>query len=87
MGVVVTNESNMASYFSEAGNLNSSNVDVCFYVAGPSNSGLVDLFDFVFSSRSCTFTIAPLLALLAAIMDLSVITTPILPFGALRYYA
>ena len=34
-GVVVTNESNMASYFPEAGNLNSSIADMCSDMAGP----------------------------------------------------
>ena len=34
VGVVVTNESNMTSYFPEAGNLNGSNADMCSYVAG-----------------------------------------------------
>lgn len=40
VGVVVTNESNMASYFLEAGNLNDNNGDV----AGPSSRGSGDLF-------------------------------------------
>ena len=45
VGVVVTNECNMASYFPEAGNLNGDNADMCFDVAGPSNRGLGDLFE------------------------------------------
>ena len=43
--VVVTNESNMVSYFPEAGNLNGSNADVCSDVAGPSSSSLGNLFE------------------------------------------
>ena len=43
--VVVTNESNMASYFPEAGNLNGSNTEMCYDVAGPSSSGSGDLFE------------------------------------------
>ena len=39
MGVLVMNESNMALRFSEAGNLNGSNIDMCSDVAGPSSSG------------------------------------------------
>ena len=44
-GVVVTKESDMSSYFPEAGKLNGSYVDMCSYVAGPSISGLGDLFE------------------------------------------
>ena len=45
MVVVVTNESNMASYFPEAGNLNnSSNADMCSEVSGASSSSQGDLF-------------------------------------------
>ena len=90
VGVLVTNRNpmwiNMASYFLEAGNLNGSNDDMCSDVAEPSNSSSRDLFDFECGSRSRTFnsfTLFPLLlALLAAIFDLKVTTTPILPFGA-----
>ena len=39
MGVVVTHESDMASYLVEAGNLNGRNVDMSSDVAGPSSSG------------------------------------------------
>ena len=42
VGEVDTDESNMASYFPEAGNLNGSNDDVCSDVAGPSSSGSRD---------------------------------------------
>ena len=45
VGVVFKNESNMASYFAEAGNLNCSNADMCSGVAGPSSSGSGDLFE------------------------------------------
>ena len=45
MVVVVTHEFNKASYFSEAGNLNGSNADMCFDVAGPSISCSGDLFE------------------------------------------
>ena len=48
MGVVATNESNMASYFPEAGILNCSNGGMfsdCS-VTEPSSSGSGDLFDF-----------------------------------------
>ena len=43
--VAVTNKSNMGSYFPEAGNLNSSNADMCSDVAGPSSSGSGDFFE------------------------------------------
>ena len=73
----------MAWYFPEAGNLNGSNADMCSNVAGPLSSGSGDLFDFGSSSRSHILLLFPSLpALLAAILDLSVTTTPILPFGA-----
>ena len=45
VGAVVTNESNMASYFYEAWKLNGSNADMCSDVPGPSSSGLGDLFE------------------------------------------
>ena len=43
--VIVTNESNMASYFPEAENVNGSNADMCSDVAGPSSSGSGHLFE------------------------------------------
>ena len=52
--VVVTNESDMASYFPKAGNLNGSNADMCSDEAGPST-----VFDFRSSSRSRALTISP----------------------------
>ena len=45
MVVVVKHESNMASCFPEAGNLNGRNVDMCSDVAGPSSSDSEDLFE------------------------------------------
>ena len=54
MGVVVTKESNKASYFTEAGNLIGSNADMCSDVTGLKPPGS---FDFGSSSRSRTFTI------------------------------
>lgn len=38
---------NMALYFFEAGNLNGSNVDMCFDVVGLLFSGLSNLFKFL----------------------------------------
>ena len=58
----------------------------CSDVAGPSSSGSGDLFEL--SDRSnetdpeSLLLFPPLLALLAAILDLSVTTTSILPLGA-----
>ena len=52
VGVVVMNESDMASDFPEAGNFNVSNADMYSDLAGR-------LFDFWSSSRSRTFTISP----------------------------
>ena len=60
VGVVVTNESNKASYFSKARNLNDGNADMCSDVVGPSSSGSGDLFELSDWSRSRAFTIAPL---------------------------
>ena len=87
VGVVVTNESNTASYFPEARNLNGSNADICSDVAGhrvaaraiclSSQIGQIKLLILYFY-----YVFPPLLALLAAILDLSVATTPMLPFGA-----
>ena len=57
VGVVVAYKSNMATYFPEAGNLNDGNVDMCSDVAGPSSSGLSDLFEL--SDMSNTLTISP----------------------------
>ena len=52
MVIVVTHESNMASYFPEAGNLNGSHADMCSDVTGRSSSGSGDLFEL--SDRSNT---------------------------------
>ena len=59
MVVVITQESNIASYFPEAGNLNGSNVGMCFDVAEPSNSGSGDFLSFWIDHGSRTFTISP----------------------------
>ena len=82
LGVVVTNESNMASSFPEAGNLNGSNADMCSDVAGPSRSGADDLFDFGSSSRSRTFAISPTTSITGCHLGFELATTPILPFRA-----
>ena len=52
--VVVTNESNVASYFPEAGNVNGGNADMCSDVAGPSSSGSGDLFELSDRSNETT---------------------------------
>ena len=44
-GSCISNESTMASYFPEVGNLNGSNADICSDVAGPSSSGSGNLFE------------------------------------------
>ena len=69
VGVVATNEYNMAS-------------DMCSDVAGPSSSGSGDLFELSDSSGSRTFTISPRPALPGAILYLSVTTATLLLFGA-----
>ena len=81
VGVVVTNESNIASYFPKAGNVNGSNANVCSDMAGPSISGSRDLFKLSDGSEK---KISPLLALLAAILDLSLTATPIAGFHTVR---
>ena len=81
--VVLTNKSNMASYFPEAGNLNGSNADLCSDVAGPSSRGSGDLFELSDrSNKTIILVFPPLLALLATVLYLSVNTTPILPVKA-----
>ena len=52
MVVVVTHESNMASYFPEEGNLNGKSTGMCSDVAGTSSSGSGYLFEL--SDRSNT---------------------------------
>ena len=59
MVVVVTHESNMASYFSEEVNLNSCNAYMCYDVARPSSSGLGDLLELQKGQILRTFTIFP----------------------------
>ena len=69
-------------YFPEAGNLNGSDVDMCSDVAGSSSSGSGDLFEPSDRSNETTILLfTPLLALLAAILDMSMTTTLILPSG------
>ena len=80
MVVVVTHESDMASYFPEAENLNGRNADMCFDVAESSSRGSGDLFELSEVKYYVLLLFPPLLALLAAILDLSVTTTTILPF-------
>ena len=80
--VAVKKEFIMQSYFSEAGDLNGSNADMCFDVAEPSSSGSGDLFEVSDrSNESFILLFLPLLSLLATILDLSATTTPILPSG------
>ena len=57
MGVVVTNKSKMASYFPGAGNLNGSDTEICFDVAGPSSSGSGNLEDHSESSNKMSETL------------------------------
>ena len=67
----------MALYFPEAGNLNGSNANMCSNVAWSWSSSSGDLFEL--SDRSNETIILLFLSLLAAILDLSMTTTPILP--------
>ena len=83
VGVVVTNKSNMGSFFPEAGNSNGSNAGMCSDVAGLLSTGSGDLFELSDrSNKTDPVVFSPLLALLVAILDLIVATTPILPFRA-----
>ena len=84
MEFVVTNESNMASYFHEAGNLNGCNADMCSDMTGPSSSGSGALFDFGYSSRSRTFTISHTTSTTGRHLGFERDYKSILPFGA-RY--
>ena len=72
----------MASYFPEAGNFKGSDADMCCDVAGPSSGGSGDLFELSDRSKETIILLfPPQLALLTAILDMSVTTTPILPSG------
>ena len=82
VGVVVMNESNMTSYFPEAGNLKGSNADIFSDVTGPSSHGLDDCLSFQIGLDPVLLLFPPLLGLLGAILDLHMTSTPILPFGA-----
>ena len=67
----------------EEGNLNDSNANICSDVVGTSSSGSGDLFELSdWSNKTDPVLFPPQLALLAAILYLSVTTTVILPFGA-----
>ena len=81
--VVVTNESNMASYFPKVGNLNGSNADMCSDVAGLSSTGLCDLFELSDrSNETMILQFPPKPAPLAAILDLNMTSTPMdMPSG------
>ena len=75
-------EMNTALYFPIARNLNGGNTDMCTYVAGPLSKGSGDLFKLSYRSNETVILLfPPLLAQLAAIVDLSVTSTPILPSG------
>ena len=72
----------MTSYFPKAGNLNGRIADICSDMAGLLGSGLGNLLELSDRSNTMYFLLfPPLIALLAAILDLSVTTTTILPFG------
>ena len=82
MVVVVTDESNIASYFPEERNLNGSIADMRSDVTEPSSSDLSDFFELSDrSNETIILLFPPLLALLAVILDLRVTTTPILLSG------
>ena len=70
----------MASYFPEEGNLNGRNADMCSDVDGPSSSGWGTRSNFQIGQILRTFTIFSATST-AAILDLSVTATTILPFG------
>ena len=60
MVVVITHKFNVASFFPEAGNLNSSNADMCSDVARPSISGSGSIYlSFQIHHKFRTFTIPP----------------------------
>ena len=73
----------MALYILEAANLNCSYADMCSDVAGPSRSGPGNSFELSDrSNESIILIFPPLLAgILAAILNLNVTTTHILPSG------
>ena len=59
VGVVVANESNMALYFPEAGNLNDSNIDMFSNVAGRRVAARPICLSFNINQISRNFTISP----------------------------
>ena len=85
VGVVITNESNMASHFPEARNLHGSNADMFSDVAGPSSSGSGDLFELSGldrSNKNNPKSLNKVMHYWPPCLDLSVTTAPILPFRA-----
>ena len=83
VGVVVMYEYNMVLYFLEAGNLNGSSADICSDMAGLSSiAARVNCLTLDVARDPVLLPFPPLLALLAAILALSMTTTPILPFKA-----
>ena len=61
---------------------------MCSDLAGPSSSDAGDFFELSdISNETIILLFLPLLALLAAMLDLSVSTTPILPSSVLRHNA
>ena len=78
----------MGSYFREAGDLNGGNTDICSDVAGSSSRSSGDLFELSDrSNETIILLFLSLIVLLAAILDLRVTATPILPSGGLRHHA
>ena len=69
----------MVLYLPKVGNLNACYANVCSDVAGPSSGSSGDLFEL---SEPVLLLLPPLLAIPAAILYLSVTTSPVLPFGA-----
>ena len=84
-----TDESNMASYFPEEGNLNGRNTDMCSDVAGPSSSGSGDLFELSErSNKADPESLNRADHYWPPSLDFSVTTTPETSFrGVLRHYA
>ena len=86
VGGAVTNESNMAFYFTEARNLNGSNADIVLMCLGRRVAAPAICLT-VYPVHPVLLQFPPLLALLAATLYLNVTTIPILPRGVLRHYA
>ena len=71
----------MASYYPEAENFNGSNAGMCSDVARPSSSGLGAFLTWDLALDPVLLLFSPVLEQPATILDSSVTTTPILPFG------